>query len=150
MAVSPQDLLSLSPEHIVIIGQIEKLVDEKLQANYEPGGECKINVTNLGDQVHCAKVTVKMKNELITRYRAVGWAVSFDPSIPDFITFSGPAAPEPKPDIVPQMSADQMLDRMAEAKANGNMSGPKPPAFTPVTRDSSPYSRSHLASKPPN
>lgn len=148
MAVGPNDLLALTPEDEAGVGKLEKLIDEKLQANYEPGGNFTVNLAPLADSVK-HRLTFKMKRELCSRYEKVGWAVKLDGSgVNDFIIFEGPVGPPPKADIVPQIDVDQMLNRMAEKQ--GEASSVRPPVIKQATRDDPelPYNRSKLASRP--
>jgi hypothetical protein len=118
MAISPKDLLALTPEDEESVGKIEKLLDEKLTSQFEPGsgGNARINVGFLADSVKC-RLTYKMKKELENRYTKAGWTVGFDG---DFIVMSEPrpahpvkvAAP-PAPKAAPKAPAvplDELLD----------------------------------------
>lgn len=149
MAVGPHELLTLTAEDEIAVGRLELLIDEKLQANYEPGGQVQINLSLLGDVVK-HRITFKMKKELFSRYERVGWTIKLDGSgVSETMIFAGPKVKTEaeKDAIIPDVPVDQILEKMKEKAISGD-AGHKPPAFKPVTRDDTPYgSRGKLASK---
>lgn len=147
MAVKPEDLSKLTGPDLEAVAKLEAIIDEKLQANYEPGGRVQINLANMADLIKYQRLTFRMKKELAERYIKAGWDVTLNP-VDEFITFAGPAGPPPKPDVVPGVDVDTMLDKMAQAREQGEVPKVKPPTFTPATRDSSPYARTKLNKDP--
>lgn len=156
MAIGPQDLQVLTPEDEANVGKIEILIDEKLQANYDIGGAVRLNIANMADVLKC-KLTYKMRKELVTRYEKVGWAIETE-STPtsEFFTFSEPkpqTAEEKRDAMIPDMSADNMMDKMAEARTSQKeSSGPVTPfrSLPPTSRGDydDPYSRKKLNTRP--
>lgn len=156
MAIGPQDLQVLTPEDEANVGKIENLIDEKLQANYDVGGSLRLNIANMADVLKC-KLTFKMRKELVARYEKVGWAIETE-STPtsEFFTFSEPkpqTAEEARDAMIPDMSADNMMDRMAEARTTAKeSSGPVSPfrSLPPTSRGDydDPYSRKKLNTRP--
>lgn len=155
MAIGPQDLQVLTPEDEANVGKIEKLIDEKLQANYDIGGAVRLNIANMADVLKC-KLTYKMRKELVSRYEKVGWAIETE-STPtsEFFTLSEPkpqTAEEVRDAMIPEMSADNMMDRMAEAREPKSNSGPVSPfkSLPPTSRGDydDPYSRKKLNTRP--
>lgn len=162
MAIGPQDLLALTPEDEENIKKIETVLDEKLQANFEGAGEARLNISNAAVTVKC-RLTFKMRKELATRYEKVGWAISeeaepgrdvfflFSIPLPEGATSSTPADPRDA-DVIPQMSTEEMLDKMASAGGAGKPAGTTSPFrnLPPTSRGDfdDPYSRKKLQSKP--
>lgn len=158
MAIGPQDLLALTPEDEENIKKIESVLDEKLQANFEGAGEARLNISNAASSVKC-RLTFKMRKELASRYEKVGWAIGeeAEPGKDIFFTFSVPGEKAPEgpvdprdADVIPNMSTEEMLDKMggAVAKPAGTVNPFRNAAPTSRGDFDDPYTRKKLQTRP--
>lgn len=160
MAIGPQDLQVLTPEDEANVAKIEKIIDSKLQANYDIGGSMRLNISTIVDGLKC-RLTFKMRKELFTRYQKVGWNVEPE-SVPsqagpttEFFTFNEPVQdlkPQQKDIMIPDIETQEKLNKMSEEGTAPKPSGPVSP-FKPksiTTRESydNPYKRTKLNSMP--
>jgi hypothetical protein len=152
MAVSPLSLHKLSPEDQKALVEIEKIIDSKLQANFDLGGSIRLNVSAISDSIK-ARLTSKMQRDLAEMYRKVNWNVDVEATPTTvFFTFSEAVAEAKASDPVPSdMPTQEMLDKMSEARTSAP-SGPVSSPFKPMpipSRDDpeGPYKRAKLNSK---
>lgn len=154
MAIGPQDLQTLTPEDEANVKKIEDAIDAKLQANYDIGGQARLNITSIANMLKC-RLTFKMRKELVIRYEKVGWVVACESdATSEYFIFSEPvakSAEEVEDAMIPDMSTNDMLNKMSEAGSAPRPSGPVSP-FKGVAPDirgvNDPYSRKKLNSKP--